>query len=196
VVNGGARGHAKATRATPRGGTPRAGGRGCAGAAPGATTGAAPVAEPPGAAPGAGGRAGAAPGHAGRAGEGGVRAAAEQGEQGGAAPPANREGRGARVQGKERARAGGEEEGEGERGEGKGSSPRGPNSGNRRFQSLGHHGEREVEEGEGGCCAGNPNEREERRGRMGGWAPGARRAGPDWVWLGPSHFADRNSRHA
>jgi hypothetical protein len=48
-----------------------------------------------------------------------------------------------------------------------------------------------VEEGEGGCCAGNPNERErEEEGAHGGvWALGARRAGPGrtgpgWVGLG------------
>jgi hypothetical protein len=33
---------------------------------------------------------------------------------------------------------------------GVGSSPRGPNSGDRHLQSLGHHREREVGEGEGG----------------------------------------------
>jgi hypothetical protein len=133
-------------------------------------------------------RQGAAPreqgggGHAPRVGEGrGPRAAGRGGagpraprEQGsGAAPPASREGRGARVQEKERARAGGEEEGEGERErrreERGGELTSGSNSGDHRLQNLGHHGEREVEEGEGGCCVGNPNERErdERRGRMG-----------------------------
>jgi hypothetical protein len=49
------------------------------------------------------------------------------------------------------------------------------------------HGEREVEEGEGGCCAGNPNEREREKG--GAWGGvGARgtqgRAGLGWVGLG------------
>jgi hypothetical protein len=83
---------------------------------------------------------------------------------------------------------------------GEGSSPRGPNSGDRRLQSLGHHGEREVGEGEGGCCAGNPNERGrggERMGRGGrgrAGRTGPNRAGLDWV--GPGHFADRNPRHA
>jgi hypothetical protein len=38
-----------------------------------------------------------------------------------------------------------------------------------------------VEEGEGGCCAGDPNEREREEGRMGVWAPGARRAGLGWA---------------
>jgi hypothetical protein len=71
----------------------------------------------------------------------------------------------------------------------------------------GHHGEREVEEGGGGCCAGNPNERGRGEGgRMGRWA-GARgpgrtrpgRAGLGWAalgWVGPGHFVDRNPRHA
>jgi hypothetical protein len=56
-----------------------------------------------------------------------------------------------------------------------------------RLQNLGHHGEREVEEGEGGCCAGNPNERERRGGGAWGvWgARGAQgRAGPDRAGLG------------
>jgi hypothetical protein len=63
-----------------------------------------------------------------------------------------------------------------------GSSPRGPNSGDCRLQTLGHHGEREVGEGEGGCCAGNPNERGRGGGGAhgeGGGALGAR--GPDWA---------------
>jgi hypothetical protein len=57
-----------------------------------------------------------------------------------------------------------------------------------------------VEEGEGGCSAGNPNGRGRGGGgRMGRWAeaPGARgpgRAGLGWV--GSGHFADRNPRHA
>jgi hypothetical protein len=51
-----------------------------------------------------------------------------------------------------------------------------------------------VEEGEGSCCAGDPNEREREReeegahggcGRQGHAGPG--RAGLGWV--GPSHFA-------
>jgi hypothetical protein len=60
-----------------------------------------------------------------------------------------------------------------------------------------------VGEGEGGCCAGNPNERG--RGGGGAWVGGVGhrgragqtgpdRAGLDWVGLG--HFADRNPRHA
>jgi hypothetical protein len=88
-------------------------------------------------------------------------------------------GGGAREQGKGRARGGGRRGGRGrERGEGEESSPRGPNSGDRRLQFLGHHGEREVEEGEGGCCAGDPNERERgggtwgRCGRQGRAGPG------------------------
>jgi hypothetical protein len=36
-----------------------------------------------------------------------------------------------------------------------------------------------VEEGEGGCCAGDPNEREREGAHGGVWAPGARRAGLD-----------------
>jgi hypothetical protein len=61
----------------------------------------------------------------------------------------------------------GEEEGarRGEEGKGEGKRERGrergthlgdPNSGDHRLQTLGHHGEREREvgEGEGGCCAG------------------------------------------
>jgi hypothetical protein len=58
--------------------------------------------------------------------------------------------------GQKRGRAQGESRGgrgrEGEREEkgGEGSSPRGPNSGDRHLQSLGHHREREVGEGEGG----------------------------------------------
>jgi hypothetical protein len=85
-----------------------------------------------------------------------------------------------------------------ERRGGEGSSPRGPNSGDRRLQSLGHHGEREVEEGEGGCCAGDPNEREREeegaRGRVGAPGVGAGQTGPGWV--GPDHFANRNPQHA
>jgi hypothetical protein len=116
------------------------------------------------AAPGAGGRAGAAPGAA--PGEQGAGAARRRGQGGGRGGRRARaggrgrcrgpgRGRGAlREQGKGRARAGEEEEEgeeERERGEGEGSSPRGPNSGDRRLQFLGHHGERDVEEGEGGC---------------------------------------------
>jgi hypothetical protein len=114
-----------------------------------------------------------------------------------------------RAQGRERGRAG---KGRGGRGrerrrEGEGSSPRGPNSGDRHLQSLGHHGEREVEEGEEGCCAGNPNERG--RGGGGAWegvgARGAQgRAGPGWVGLGratsriethDTHDPNRDTRH-
>jgi hypothetical protein len=61
-----------------------------------------------------------------------------------------------------------------------------------RLQTLGHHGEREV--GEGGCCAGNPNERGRRGGgawggvgRQGRAGPGRTRpgwAGLGWVGLG------------
>jgi hypothetical protein len=96
-------------------------------------------------------------------------------------------GKGGRARGRKKRR-----ERERERG-GEGSSPRGPNSGDRRLQFLGHHGEREVEERErGGCCAGDPNEREREEGRMGGGvgARGAQgRAGLGWVGLG--HFAGR-----
>jgi hypothetical protein len=61
-----------------------------------------------------------------------------------------------------------------------GSSPRGPNSGDCRLQTLGHHGEREVGEGEGGCYAGNPNERGRGGGGGawgGGWGAGGALAG-------------------
>jgi hypothetical protein len=126
---------------------------------------------------------GAAPPQAGRGG-----GAAAVGRGGGAAPPANGEGRCARAgkrEGARRGRRGGR--GRERRRGGEGSSPQGPNSGDRRLQSLGHHGEREVEEGEGGCCTGNPNERE-RRGRMGGCGcqgrAGPGRARPGWVGLG------------
>jgi hypothetical protein len=60
-----------------------------------------------------------------------------------------------------------------------------------------------MEEGEGGCYAGNPNERG--RGGGGAWGGGrgrqgrAGRTGPDRAglgWVGPGHFADRNPRHA
>jgi hypothetical protein len=94
-----------------------------------------------------------------------------------------------------------EGEGEGERGEGKGRGAhlriqlrRSPSPKPRALR-----GEK-VEEGEGGCCAGNPNERG--RGGGGAWGGGQGRpgrAGPDRVglgWVGPGHFADRNPRHA
>jgi hypothetical protein len=42
-----------------------------------------------------------------------------------------------------------------------------------------------VEEGEGGYCAGNPNER---------WRGGGG-AGAGLGWTGPSHIADQNPRH-
>jgi hypothetical protein len=91
----------------------------------------------------------------------------------------------ARAQGREEgARAGGERrEREREEKGGEGSSPRGPNSGDRHLQALGHHVEREMGEGERGCCARNPNERG--RGGGGAWgcgAPGARK--PGWAGLG------------
>ena len=80
------------------------------------------------------------------------------------------------------------------RGEGEGSSPRGPKSGDRRLQILGHHGERDRGgEGRGRLLRGGNQMRErnqgEGRARMG---VGAR--GLDWAGLG--HIADRNPRHA
>jgi hypothetical protein len=86
-------------------------------------------------------------------------------------------------------RRGGARRGRGEEGEGErereekgGELTRGPNSGDRRLQSLGHHGEREVGEGEGGCCAGNPNERGRGGGHMGRGRRGrAGRAGLGWA---------------
>jgi hypothetical protein len=161
-------------------------------------------AAPPRAGEGRGPRAARAEkgrGHA-AAGRGGAGAArrASRGGLGRAAARAG-EGGGARVGEEERARAGGEEEGEGEREEGRGGElTSGSNSGDHRLQNLGHHGEREVEEGEGGCCAGNPNE----IGRGGGgawgvWGAGGARARPGRAglgWVGPGHFADQNPRHA
>jgi hypothetical protein len=136
-------------------------------------------------------RAGDGRGH--RRGQG--RAGAPRRAGRGAGPPtASREGRGARVQGKKRGRAQGEKTRERERErEGRGGDlTSGSNSGDHRLQNLGHHGEREVEEGEGGCCAGNPNERGRRgggawgvwgaRGAQGRAGPG--RAGLCWVGLG------------
>jgi hypothetical protein len=189
---------------------PRAGGRGRAqgaGAAPGpgrprrGRAAGGPSRSSRGAGPGAARRrgqgAGGGPPRAGEQGEG--AGSSPGGEEGGGAGERRRaqgRGRGAREQGKGRARVGGGRRGGRgrERGGGEGSSPRGPNSGDRRLQLLGHHGEREVEEGEGSCCAGDPNEREERGAPGGVWAPGARRVGLGWVGLG--HFADRNPRHA
>jgi hypothetical protein len=82
-------------------------------------------------------------------------------------------------------RAGGEEEGERERGEGRGGElTSGSNFGDHRLQNLGHHGEREVEEGEGGCCAGNPNERGRRGGGAWGGVGRQGRAGPGRARLG------------
>jgi hypothetical protein len=51
--------------------------------------------------------------------------------------------------------------------------------------------------GKRGCCAGNPNEREERRGRQGGvGARGAQgRAGPDWAGLGWGRATSRVETH-
>jgi hypothetical protein len=86
-------------------------------------------------------------------------------------------------------RRGGEGEREGEGGEGK-THLRGSKFRRSRLQTLGHHGEREVEEGEGGCCTGILNERGRGGGgRMGRWAgaPGARgpgQTGPGWAGLG------------
>jgi hypothetical protein len=110
-----------------------------------------------------------------RASAAGVGVARGQGEKGGARGEKKR-----RERERERRRGG------------EGSSPRGPKSGDRRLQILGHHGEREVGEGEGSCCAGDPNERGREVGAHGGgfWAPGARRpgrAGPaelGWAKLG------------
>jgi hypothetical protein len=106
------------------------------------------------------------------------------GRGGGAAPPASREGRGARVQGKRGgARRGRRGERGRERGEGRGGElTSGSNSGDHRLQNLGHHGEREVEEGEGGCCAGNPNERGRRRG--GAWGVWGARGAQGWAGPG------------
>jgi hypothetical protein len=83
-----------------------------------------------------------------------------------------RRGQGRRAGEEERARAGGEEEGEGEREEKGWELTSGSNSGDHRLQNLGHHGEREVEEGEGGSCAGNPNERGRGGGGPGGGGQG------------------------
>jgi hypothetical protein len=122
--------------------------------------------------------------HRGPEGRGRARAGRGRGGAGrGAAPPR----RDACAQGREEGvRAGGERrERERERRR-EGSSPRGPNSGDRRLQALGHHREREMGEGERGCCAGNPNE----RGRGGGggawgvWGAGGARAGLGRAELG------------
>jgi hypothetical protein len=103
------------------------------------------------------------------------------------------------VQGKRRegAHRGREEEGEGEREEKGGELTSGSNSGDHRLQNLGHHGEREVGEREGGCCAGNPNERGRGGGGAWGVGRGARgaRAEPDRArmgWAGLGHITDRN----
>jgi hypothetical protein len=108
-------------------------------------------------------------------------------------PRCRRTGRaGARTSRGKRGHARGGGEGERERRGGEGSLPRGPNSGDRRLQSLGHHEEREVEEGEGSCCAGDPNEREREKGAHGGCGrqgrAGPGRAGPGRAglgWVGP-----------
>jgi hypothetical protein len=84
-----------------------------------------------------------------------------------------------RGQGKMRGCAQGEKRRERERErEGRGGElTSGSNSGDHHLQNLGHHGEREVEEGEGGCCAGNPNERGRRGGGAWGvWGAGGARA--------------------
>jgi hypothetical protein len=91
----------------------------------------------------------------GRAAAQGVGTAVRCAGEGRGGPP-RRVGAGARRRTGTRARRG-EKRRERERGRERrreGSSPRGPNSGDRRLQSLGHHGVREVGEGEGGCCAG------------------------------------------
>jgi hypothetical protein len=61
-----------------------------------------------------------------------------------------------------------------------------------------------VEEGERGCCAGNPNERGRGGGAHGEVGRGARGARAGWArpgraglsWAGPGHFVDRNPQHA
>jgi hypothetical protein len=124
---------------------------------------------------------GAAPGRAARAGGGAARVARAWGWGRAVAGREGRGARGGRREGACRGRRGARgREREREKG---GELTLGSNSGDHRLQNLGHHGEREVEEGEGGCCAGNPNERGRRGGAHGGGcrAPGAR--GPGWAGL-------------
>jgi hypothetical protein len=141
------------------------------------------------------GLAGARPGAGKGAGAGRRRGAAGRGEGGspGAARRAHwRVGRGPQGRarwGQGRAHRGIRRGGEGEREGGEGKTHlRGSKFRRSRLQTLGHHEEREVEEGEGGCCAGNPNERGRGGGgRMGRW-PGAPGAGPGRArlgWAGP-----------
>jgi hypothetical protein len=102
-----------------------------------------------------------------------------RGPRRGAREPRTRGCRGAHTQGRRRGHAQGREgegEEEGERGgEGRGAHLGDPNSGDHRLQDLGHHGERERWEREGGCCAGELNEgkRPGERGRADGEGTGA-----------------------
>jgi hypothetical protein len=114
------------------------------------------------------------------------RAAARAGEGGAAlAGEEERAHAGGRREGARRGRRGGRGR---EREEGRGGEvTSGSNSGDHHLQNLGHHGEREVEEGEGGCCTGNLNERG--RGGWGAWGGVGRRgragrAGLGWAGLG------------
>jgi hypothetical protein len=106
--------------------------------------------------------------------------------------------RGTRAGERRRSRAGKRRGGRERRREGEGKTHlRGSKFRRSRLQTLGHHGEREVEEGGGGCCAGNPNERGREggaHGEVGRGARGARagsgRTGLGWAglgWAGPLH---------